>query len=155
MPQVEQNMKVTRLSAALQRSAEIAPPEDLYGRIRGAIGSEQSSQLRTGTRITVALITIAVLVTVIVLAASELVYHRPAVGLKLGVQSPLALHVVLSLLVALTLVSTLIALWRGNTGFGFGARTLAGIAAIIAPLYGALILLVPLHSADAVPSWVN
>jgi Negative regulator of sigma F len=84
----------------------------------------------------------------VVLIASEIVYQRPAVGLEVEAQSIPALLLTLLLLVGLSLLSTLAAVWRGATGLGAGATSLALIAGLVVPIYAALVLPHPLHSHD-------
>ncbi len=148
-------MSATPHRDALRRTSEIAPPEELYTRIRGSVETVSAAKIRTGLRIATALVSVPLLIATVVLGASELVYHRPTAGLELGVHSTLTLFAVLSLIVLVTLASTLIALWRGNNGLGARAPFLAGMVVLVAPIYAALILPAPVHSPDAAAGWVN
>jgi hypothetical protein len=77
--------------------------------------------------------------------ASQLVYHRYASGLEVAVPSAPYLLQVLLLLVALTFVATLIAMWRGRSGLGSGAISLYLASGLVAPIYAALVLISPVH----------
>jgi hypothetical protein len=56
---------------------------------------------------------------------------------------------VLGLLVGLVAVATTSALQRGRAGFGASVALLAAMAALAAPLYAVITMLVPVHSSPA------
>jgi hypothetical protein len=61
---------------------------------------------------------------------------------------------VLLLLVAQTLVATLLAVWRGRSGFGSEATTLYLTCGLVAPIYAALVMINPIHAHDPTPGGV-
>ena len=127
---------------------DVTPPEALYRRIRAAVATTPASTISTRTRLVVALAAVPLLAAAVLLAASEIVYQRQAVGLEVGMQSRSQLLVVLSLLVGLTLVSTLVAVWRGRSGLGSGVVALAMVAGLVTPIYALLVLESPVHAHD-------
>ena len=131
-------------------------PEYLYARVRTAIDGAPAATTRTRTRILAALAIVPALTTIVVVAASEVVYRRPAAGLDVDVSSTVGSLTLLALLAGLALASTLFALWQGRSGLGVGPTWLVSIAALVVPVYAALTVLQPLHSGaadDAISPW--
>lgn len=127
-----------------------APPEALHDQIRARIAAAKPSASRTRGRLLWALIAIPLIAGVVLWIASDLVYHRQAVGLDVdGAQSTVQLLVMLLSLAGMTGVATLFAAWRGSRGFGAGAVSLALVASLVTPLYAAVTLVRPLHLHDA------
>jgi hypothetical protein len=118
---------------------------ELYSRIRSAIETTPAARMRTPVRTKIALAIIFVLSATILLLVSEFVYDKQAVGLRVDVVSPSRLVWATCLLLALTIASTTVALWRGRSGLGASAAFLAGAATFVAPLYAALVLASPIH----------
>ena len=136
-----------------QSMSDGAPPEALYRRIRASVETTPASTISTRRRIVVALAVVPLLAAAVLLAASEIVYKRQAVGLEVGMQSTSQLLLVLALLVGLTLVSTLVVIWRGPSGLGSGVVSLAIVAGLVTPIYALLVLESPVHTHDlGVPS---
>jgi hypothetical protein len=125
-----------------------SPREALFARIQTEIASTPASAIGTRTRVLIALAVASVLSAAAVLIASRTVYHRYAPGL--GVQAASAPHTiaVLLLLVALTVVATIVATWRGRAGFGSGAKSLCMTSVLVAPMYAVLVAVTPLHALD-------
>lgn len=124
-------------------------PEVLYRRIHAAVRTMPASTMRTRTKIALALAAVLVVAAAVLMSASALVYDRPAVGLDVAPQSVSDLLTVLVSIVALTLVSTLVALSRGGSGLGPGVLSLAMVAVLVAPVYAWLVLESPVHAHDA------
>jgi hypothetical protein len=148
-------METTPYRGSPHGGAGAAPPDALYVRVRADIEATHAATMRTGLRIITALAAVPALTAAVVLIASEIVYQRPAVGLEVGSQSKFALLLALSMLVGLTIVSTVIAVWRGRSGLGAGAAPLALIVGLVVPIYALLILPNPLHSHDPPMPWVE
>ena len=136
-----------------QSMSDGARAEALYARISASVAATRASTIDTRTRTVIALILIPFLTTAVVMTASEVVYERQAVGLEVAMQSAFQLRLMLVLLGALTLASTLVAVWRGRSGFGPGVVVLAVVAGLVTPLYALLVLENPVHAHDpGVPS---
>jgi len=121
------------------------PPDLLFALIRGDVRNTAAPRAGAQWRIAIAVSLAAVMAGAVVMLASQLLYHRYASGLEVAVHSAPYLLQVLLLLVALTCVVTLIAMWRGRNGLGSGARSLYLASALVAPLYAALVLVSPVH----------
>ena len=130
----------------LQGIGGTRPAESLHARIRAKIAETQAPTTRTSKRVMAALVAVLAMTALVGSGASELVYGRVASGLVVAPAEELKLVWTSLLLAALTLGATLIALWRGNRGFGASAATLALTGLLVAPFYGAFTLLQPLHS---------
>ena len=124
------------------------PPPALHDRIRARIANERAPTMRTRHRIMLAVVVVPLIVACIVLIASQLVYHRYAVGLDVDSTRVTKLLLTLFLLAAMAMIATAVALWRGRGGFGIGTASLAIAAALVVPLYAALTLIRPLHVSD-------
>src|SRR5262249_25872478 len=131
---------------------EVLPPEELFARIRTAVASAPASKTSTRLRITVALATVPFLSAAVVLVASRIVYHRPALRVDMGTHPTSQLLIVLLLLVGLTLAATLIAVGRGERGLGSGVVSLFLVTLLVTPIYAALALPSPLGAAQPAPS---
>jgi hypothetical protein len=127
------------------RADERAPPEVLRLRVRASVEKESASTTRMAVRVMVALIIASCLTAAVVLAASQMVYQRPAVGLYLAARSEHHLFLVFLLLTGLTVAATVVAVSRGRRGFGSGLVSLAAVAGLVAPVYAALVLVSPVH----------
>jgi len=108
-----------------------------------------SSRISTRLRITMALAVIPFLTAAVVLVASRIVYHRPALRIDLGTHPTSQLLIVLLLLVGLTLTATLIAVGRGERGLGAGVVSLFLVALFVTPIYAALTLASALGGGEA------
>lgn len=131
------------------------PPEILHDRIRARLSGAGTSRFRTRDRILVALLLVPLVALAVSFVASGLVYHRAASGLVVDAAHSSRLVWTLALLGAVTLGATLVAFWRGGRGFGAGAVSLAVVAVLVAPLYGVLTLVDPVHLNDAPASGVT
>jgi hypothetical protein len=132
--------------------SEVPPPEELFARIRTAVASTPASKTSTRLRITVALAVIPFLTAAVVLVASRIVYHRPALRVDLATHPTSQLLIVLLLLVGLTLVATLIAVGRGERGLGSGVVSLFLMTLFVTPIYAALTLGSALAAGEAATS---
>jgi len=132
-----------------QRVSGVRPSEALHARVRARIAEVEAPPTRTSKRVIAAVIAVVVLTALVTSSASELVYGRFGLGLDVGPAEEMRLLWTSTLLGALTLGATLVALWRGPRGLGSGAATLALTGLIVAAAYGALTLIRPLHSGDA------
>jgi hypothetical protein len=121
------------------------PPDALRARIRAHVGATAAPRAGARRRIAIAVSLAAGMAGAVVVLASQLDYHRFASGLEVAVSSAPYLLTVLLLLVALTFVATLIALWRGRSGLGSGAIALFLATGLVAPIYAALVLVTPVH----------
>jgi hypothetical protein len=124
------------------------PSSALHDRIRARISAESATTTRTRRLVTAAVIGVPLIAAMVVLVASQLVYHRYAVGLDVDSARATKLLLTLVALVVTTAGATLVAVWRGRSGFGLGAVSLALAAALVPPVYAALTLIQPLHVAD-------
>ncbi|HEY1326635.1 MAG TPA: NrsF family protein [Casimicrobiaceae bacterium] len=122
--------------------------ERLYRRIRRSIETTHASSVGTRARLAIGLVAASVIAAVVLVAASELVYHRLAAGLDVGAHGKLASMLVLALIGALTLAATLVAVWRGRSGLGFGIIALWLLVALATPAYLLLALATPAHVPD-------
>jgi len=102
-------------------------------------------------RIAVAL-AVTPLVTASVLGiASHVVYQRPMLRVAMGTRPTFEFFAVLLFVIGLTLSATLVAFRRGELGLGSGALALSLVALLVAPIYAALAVMIPLETtADAV-----
>src|SRR5215471_17364351 len=132
--------------------SEVPPPEELFARIRTAVASAPASKTSTRLRITVALGVVPFLSAAVVLVASRIVYHRPALRVDMTAHPTSQLLIVLLLLVGLTLAATLIAVPRGDRGLGSGVVSLFLVALFVTPIYSALTLASALEAGDAATS---
>jgi hypothetical protein len=128
-----------------------APPEALYSRVRARVEKERASTTSMRLRVLVALLIASCLSAAVVLAASRIVYQRLAVGLYLAARSTPYLLLVLFLLIGLTLAATFVAISRGRRGLGSGMLSLLAVVGLVAPVYAALVLVSPVHTAGANP----
>ena len=126
-------------------ASEVAPPEELFLRVRNAVAATPAAKTPTRLRIVVAAAVVPVLTTATLLVASHVVYHRPALRIHDGTPVTVHLLVVLLLIVGLTLLATLIALGRGKRGLGSGAVALFLVAVLVTPIYAALTLVDPVE----------
>jgi hypothetical protein len=141
-------MESTRYRGPPQHRSGVAPPDALYSRVRADVEATPAATRRTRLPNIAVLAAVPALTAVVVLIASEIVYQRPAVGLEAVAHSVPTLRLALAMIVGLAVVSTLIAVWRGRSGLGPGAASLALIVGLVAPLYAALILPYPSHAHD-------
>src|SRR5215475_2686943 len=132
--------------------SEVPPPEELFGRIRTAIASTPASKTSTRLRVAAALAAMPFVTAVVVLTASRIVYHRPALRVDMGTHPTTQLLIVLLLLVGLTLAATLIAIGRGERGLGSGVVSLFLVTLFVTPIYAALTLASALGAGEAATS---
>ena len=128
-----------------QFASDQRPPDVLFARIRANVRDTAAPRAGAQRRIAIAVSLAAAIAGAVVMLASQLVYHRYASGLEVAVPSAPYLLQVLLLLVALTFVATLIAMWRGRSGLGSGAISLYLASGLVAPIYAALVLVSPVH----------
>jgi hypothetical protein len=128
------------------RAAE--PPRVLHDRIRARITGERSTTSRTRKRVIAALVGVPLIAAVVVLIASQRVYHHFAMGLDVDGAHATRLSLTLLALVVMTAGTTLVAVWRGRSGFGIGSLMLAVAVALVVPVYALLTLIRPLHVDD-------
>ena len=121
------------------------PPDPLFARIRADVRNTAAPTAGARRRIAIAVSLAATMAAAVVMLASQLVYHRFASGLEVAVSSAPYLLQVLLLLIALTFVATVIAMWRGRNGLGSGAVSLYLVSGLVAPIYAALVLVSPVH----------
>ena len=121
------------------------PPDPLFALIRADVRNTTAPSAGPRRRIAIAMSLAAVMAGAVVMLASQLIYHRYASGLEVATPSAPHLLQVLLLLVALTFVATVIAIWRGRSGLGSGAISLYLASGLVAPLYAALVLVSPVH----------
>jgi hypothetical protein len=132
--------------------SEIVPPEELFSRIRTAVAVTSASRISTGLRITVAMAIVPLVTAAVVLVASQIVYHRPALRIHMGTPVTSQLLIVLLLIVGLTLSATLISVGRGERGLGSGVMSLFLVALLVTPIYAMLTLISPLEASEAAPA---
>jgi hypothetical protein len=129
--------------------SETAPPEELFSRIRAAVAATPASRTSTGLRITVAMAVAPFVTAAVLLVASQIVYHRPALRVDMGTHPASQLLIVLLLIAGLTLSATLIAVGRGERGLGSDVRALFLVALLVTPIYAVLTLVHPLEASEA------
>ena len=129
--------------------SEVGPPEELFLRVRSAVAATPAARTTTRLRIIVATAIVPVLTAAVLLVASHLVYHRPALRIDEGTPVTVHLLIVLLLIVGLTLSATLVALGRGERGLGSSVVALFLAAVLVTPIYAALTLLDPLEVTQA------
>ena len=125
--------------------SDVAPPEELFQRVQRAVAATPAARTTTRLRIMMAAGVVPVLTAAILLGASHIVYHRPALRIHDGTPVTVHLLVVLLLIVGLTLSATLTALGRGKRGLGSGAVALFLVAVLVTPIYAALTLVDPVE----------
>jgi hypothetical protein len=135
--------------------SEVAPPEELFSRIRTAVAATPASKVSTRLRITAAMAIVPVVTAAVLLVASHIIYHRPVLRIDLGTHPTSDLLIVLVLVIGLTLSATLIAVGRGNRGLGSGATSLVLVALLVAPIYAALTLVHPLETNEVAAASVT
>jgi len=128
---------------------EMYPPEDLFSRIRTAVAATPAPKTSTRLRITVAMAAVPIVTAAVLLVASQIVYHRPALRVDLGTHPTFQLLMVLLLVVGLTLSATIVAAGRGARRLGSGATYLLLAALLVTPIYAALTLVIPLEGSGA------
>jgi hypothetical protein len=133
---------------------EHALPEVLYSRVRARVERERVSSTSMRMRVLVAFIAASCVTATVVVTASDMVYHRLAVGLYLAARSTPYSLLVLFLLTGLTLAATFVAISRGRRGFGSGLVALLVVAGLVAPVYAALVLVNPAHTNGPNPASV-
>jgi hypothetical protein len=128
--------------------SELVPPAELSVRLRTAI--EGSATPRTGTRRRITLLLAAVpgAIATVLLTASHLVHGRPALRVDLSTAPTSELVLVLILVGALALATTLVAVGRGARGLGPPATSLFVVAVLVTPVYAVLTLAIPIESAE-------
>ena len=127
---------------------DLAPPEELFSRIRSAVAATPAAKHSTRLRIGLATAVVPV-VTATVLLLASLVYDRPALRVDLGTHPTSQLLTVLLLVGALTLLATLVSTGRGERGLGPGVMSLSLVALLVTPIYAALALVIPLGEGVA------
>ena len=130
-------------------ASEVAPPEELFSRVRDAVAATPASRTSTRLRLTAALAAVPFVIAAVLLVASQIVYHRPALRIHMGTQVTSELLVVLLLVAGLTLAATIIAVGRGERGLGSGVTSLFLVALLVTPIYAALVLPTPLEASHA------
>jgi hypothetical protein len=134
--------------------AQVEPSAVLHDRIRGQIAEIRTSIVRTRARVIAALGVAIALFLLVVVGTSEAVYHRIAAGLDIDPAHAAQLQWSAALLLLLTLIATVMALWRGKSGFGAGVSGLTMVAVLMAPVYAALTILLPVHADSVQPAEV-
>jgi len=129
--------------------SEITPPEELFSRIRSAVAATPASKIGTHLRVTVAMAVVPIVTAAVLLVASHVVYHRPALRVDVGTPLTSQLLMVLLLVVGLTLSATLIAVGRGERGLGSGVTSLFLVALLVTPIYAVIALGIPLEASGA------
>ena len=129
--------------------SEVAPPEELFLRVRSAVAATPAAKTTTRLRTIVAAAVVPLLAAAVLIVASHLVYHRPALRIHEGTPVTVHLVIVLLLIVGLTLSATLIALGRGERGLGSGVVALFLAAVLVTPIYAVLTLVDPLEVSQA------
>jgi len=129
--------------------SEVAPPEELFARIRTRVAETPASKISTRIRITVAMGVVPLVTAAVLLVASHVIYHRPALRVDMGTHPTAQLLVVLLLVVGLTLSATLIAVGRGERGLGSNVISLFLVALLVTPIYAVLALGIPLDANEA------
>jgi hypothetical protein len=125
------------------------PSRILHDRIRERIAETAAPPFRTRDRVILAGILLPLLTAAVAWIGSELVYHHAAFGLVVNAAKSGQRTGMLVLLIAIAIAVTLVAVWRGRRGFGAAAILLAASSALVAPLYGAITMIRPLHLHDA------
>jgi hypothetical protein len=87
------------------------------------------------------------LVTAGVLGIASRVYQRPALRLRMGTRPTFEFFVVLLLVIGLTLSATLVSFRRGELGLGSGALALSLVTLLVAPIYAAFAVMMPLETS--------
>src|SRR5262245_65120029 len=129
--------------------SELAPPEELFIQVRSAVAATPAAKTTTRLRVIVATAIVPVLTAAVLLVASHLVYHRPALRIHEGTPVTVHLVIVLLLMVGLKLSATMVALGRGERGLGSSVVALFLAAVLITPIYAALTLVDPLEVTRA------
>jgi hypothetical protein len=129
--------------------SEVAPPEELFFRVRNAVAATPAARTTTRFRTLVAAAVVPVLTAAVLLVASHVAYHRPALRIHQGTPVTVHLLVVLLLIVGLTLSATLVALGRGERGLGASVVALSLVAVLVTPIYAVLTLIDPLEVSRA------
>jgi hypothetical protein len=129
--------------------SEVAPPEELFFRVRSAVAATPAARTSTHLRTLVAAAVVPVLTAAVLLVTSHIAYHRPALRIHEGTPATVHLLVVLLLIVGLTLSATLVALGRGARGLGSGVVALFLVAVLVTPIYAVLTLIDPLEVSRA------
>jgi hypothetical protein len=129
--------------------SEVAPPEELFSRIRTAVAATPASTIGTRLRVMLAMAVVPFVTAAVLLVASQIVYHRPALRIHMGTPLTSQLLIVLLLIVGLTLWATLIAVGRGERGLGSGVVSLFLVALLVTPIYAVLTLVHPLEASEA------
>lgn len=130
-------------------ASEVAPPEELFLRVRSAVAATPAAKTTTRLRLVVAAAVVPVLTAVVLLVASQIVYDRPALRIHEGTPVNLHLLIVLLLIIGLTLSATLIALGRGERGLGAGVVALSLVSVLVTPVYAVLTLVDPVEVTQA------
>ena len=129
--------------------SELAPPEELFFKVRSAVVATPAAKTTTRLRVIVATAVVPLLAAAVLLVASHFVYHQPALRIHEGTLVTAHLVIVLLLIVGLTLLATLVALGRGERGLGSGVVALFLAAVLVTPIYAALTLVDPLEVSQA------
>jgi len=122
-----------------------APPEELFQRVQRAVAATPAPRTTTRLRIMMAAAVVPVLTAAILLGASHIVYHRPALRIHDGTPVTVHLLVVLLLIIGLTLSATGVVLGRGKRGLGSGAVALFLVAVLVTPIFAVLTLVDPVE----------
>jgi hypothetical protein len=129
--------------------SEVAPPEELFSRVQAAVATTPAPKTSTRVRTIVAMAVVPLLTATVLLVASQIVYHRPALRVDMGTHVTSQLLIALLLVVGLTLSATLIAVGRGARGLGSGPMSLFLVALLVTPIYAVLTLVHPLEASGA------
>ena len=113
--------------------------------VRAKVAATPAATLRTAhrTRIGIGIVCAATLLTII--ASSQLVYGRWAAGVSVAIDSRVGAVQMGGLVLLLATAATIVAVWRGRAGFGLPQAILAALAALVAPIYAILTVLLPQH----------
>ncbi len=136
--------------------SNVAVPDRLRAHVYDAVSNASTTRPlpfgRTRARLVFASLSVPVLAVALGVTASKVVYGYPLAGLTMAVEHGpmLAAAVAASLVIACG--ASFIAISRGTSGLGPSAIMLALVTFIVAPLYAALILPMPLHTHQTA-SW--
>jgi hypothetical protein len=146
-------MTADQLSKVMLRHARgedgVAPPEEIFSRIRTAVAATPAPKISTRSRITVAVAGVPFVAAVVLLVASKLCSRPSVLRMDMATHPTSDLLIVLVLVIGLTLSATLIAVGRGERGLGSGAMSLLLVALLVAPIYAVLTVVHPLAVNEA------
>src|SRR5262249_27092358 len=127
--------------------ADVSPPAELFSRVRAAVAATPVSKTPRRVRIAVALAATPLVTGGVLGIASQVVYQRPALRVTMGTRPTFEFFVVLLFVIGLTLSATLVSFRRGELGLGSGALALSLVTLLVAPIYAAFAVLIPLETS--------